>query len=63
MGIDLITADDEISPFPGDRAELLLAARPGVRPDGNRLYLSFRRGTSGSAGGGITYCVTGPFRT
>lgn len=30
---------------------------------GNRLYFSSQRGTSGSSSGGITYEVTGPFRT
>ncbi|HEV8555596.1 MAG TPA: hypothetical protein VGR06_04265 [Actinophytocola sp.] len=32
-------------------------------PAGNRLYFSSQRGTSGSSSGGITYAVTGPFRT
>lgn len=36
---------------------------PAFSPDGNRLYFSSQRGTSGSSSGGITYEVTGPFRT
>ncbi|NEE56347.1 hypothetical protein G3M55_68815, partial [Streptomyces sp. SID8455] len=32
-------------------------------PDGKRLYFSSQRGTSGSSSGGITYEVTGPFRS
>ncbi|GIF00749.1 alkaline phosphatase PhoX [Paractinoplanes rishiriensis] len=36
---------------------------PAFTPAGNRLYFSSQRGTSGSSSGGITYCVTGPFRT
>ena len=38
--------------------------RPGHRRGrGTRLSFSSQRGTSGSSSGGITYCVTGPFRT
>ncbi|WP_284116961.1 alkaline phosphatase PhoX [Streptomyces fragilis] len=36
---------------------------PAFSPDGRRLYFSSQRGTSGSSSGGITYEVTGPFRT
>jgi WD40-like Beta Propeller Repeat len=36
---------------------------PAFNPAGNRMYFSSQRGTSGSSSGGITYCVTGPFRT
>ncbi|MCK2237173.1 MULTISPECIES: alkaline phosphatase PhoX [unclassified Crossiella] len=36
---------------------------PAFSPAGNRLYFSSQRGTSGSSSGGITYEVTGPFRT
>ncbi|MBM2614084.1 DUF839 domain-containing protein [Actinoplanes sp. LDG1-06] len=35
---------------------------PAFTPAGNRLYFSSQRGTSGASSGGITYCVTGPFR-
>jgi len=47
MEICVITPDDRISVF--------------LRV--NRLYFSSQRGTTGSSSGGITYCVTGPFRT
>ncbi|GAA4558594.1 hypothetical protein [Planotetraspora kaengkrachanensis] len=38
---------------------------PAFSPDGRRLYFSSQRGTSGhsTGSGGITYEVTGPFRT
>jgi secreted PhoX family phosphatase len=36
---------------------------PAFSPDGRRLYLSSQRGTSGSSSGGITYEITGPFRS
>lgn len=36
---------------------------PAFSPNGSRLYFSSQRGTSGSSSGGITYEVTGPFRT
>ena len=35
---------------------------PAFTPAGNRLYFSSQRGTAGASSGGITYCVTGPFR-
>ncbi|GIF12496.1 alkaline phosphatase PhoX [Actinoplanes teichomyceticus] len=35
---------------------------PAFTPAGDRLYFSSQRGTSGTSAGGITYCVTGPFR-
>ena len=40
-------------------------AGPAFSPDGRRLYFSSQQGTSGSStgSGGITYEVTGPFRT
>jgi len=37
-------------------------AGPAFSPDGTRLYFSSQRGPSGS-GSGVTYEVTGPFRT
>ena len=64
MEICLITPNDTIS-----RSCVSVARDPRrspVRPStppGNRLYFSSQRGTSGSSSGGITYCVTGPFRT
>jgi secreted PhoX family phosphatase len=36
---------------------------PAFSPDGKRLYFSSQRGTSGTSSGGITFEVTGPFRT
>jgi secreted PhoX family phosphatase len=36
---------------------------PAFSPDGKRLYFSSQRGTSGTSGGGITFEVSGPFRT
>ncbi|WP_229070032.1 alkaline phosphatase PhoX [Actinoplanes sp. DH11] len=64
MDICLITPDDRISVFlrvNGQSASELTG--PAFTPAGNRLYFSSQRGTSGSSSGGITYCVTGPFRT
>jgi secreted PhoX family phosphatase len=64
MDICLITQDDKISPFlriTGQSASEITG--PAFSPAGNRLYFSSQRGTSGSSSGGITYCVTGPFRT
>ncbi|SDK84443.1 alkaline phosphatase PhoX [Nonomuraea jiangxiensis] len=64
MEICLITPDDKISPFlriTGQGSSEITG--PAFNPAGNRLYFSSQRGTSGSSSGGITYCVTGPFRT
>ncbi|NRQ40696.1 DUF839 domain-containing protein [Nonomuraea sp. NN258] len=64
MEICLITPDDTISPFlriNGQSSSEITG--PAFNPAGNRLYFSSQRGTSGSSSGGITYCVTGPFRT
>ena len=64
MEICMITPDDEVSPFLriiGQGASEITG--PAFTPAGNRLYFSSQRGTSGSSSGGITYCVTGPFRT
>ncbi|ADO71473.1 alkaline phosphatase PhoX [Stigmatella aurantiaca] len=36
---------------------------PAFSPDGKRLYFSSQRGTTGASGNGITFEVTGPFRT
>ncbi|WP_236700343.1 alkaline phosphatase PhoX [Allosalinactinospora lopnorensis] len=64
MEVCIITPDDIIAPFlrvtGQDRSELC-----GVwfNPAGNRMYFSSQRGTTGSSSGGITYEVTGPFRT
>ncbi|MFI0417159.1 alkaline phosphatase PhoX [Spongiactinospora sp. 9N601] len=64
MEICLITPDDKISVFLriGGQSSSEIAG-PAFTPAGDRLYFSSQRGTSGSSSGGITYCVTGPFRT
>jgi secreted PhoX family phosphatase len=64
MEICLITPDDRISVFlrvTGQGSSELTG--PAFTPAGDRLYFSSQRGTSGSSSGGITYCVTGPFRS
>ncbi|MGH3388237.1 MAG: alkaline phosphatase PhoX [Actinomadura sp.] len=64
MEICMITPNDTISVFlriNGQSSSEI--AGPAFTPAGNRLYFSSQRGTSGSSSGGITYCVTGPFRT
>jgi secreted PhoX family phosphatase len=64
MEICLITPDDKISVFlrvTGQSSSEITG--PAFTPAGNRLYFSSQRGTTGASGGGITYCVTGPFRT
>ncbi len=61
MEVCVITPDDVVAPF------LRISGQSGseiagvaFNPAGNRLYFSSQRGTNGS---GITYEVTGPFRT
>ncbi|MEU6034947.1 alkaline phosphatase PhoX [Actinomadura sp. NPDC047616] len=64
MEICVITPDDTISVFlriNGQSGSEITG--PAFNPAGDRLYFSSQRGTSGSSSGGITYCVTGPFRT
>uniref|UniRef100_UPI000E6A3D1B alkaline phosphatase PhoX n=1 Tax=Streptomyces scabiei TaxID=1930 RepID=UPI000E6A3D1B len=64
MEICLITPDDVVAPFlrvEGQSASEITG--PAFSPDGRRLYFSSQRGTSGSSSGGITYEVTGPFRS
>ncbi|MEE6262532.1 alkaline phosphatase PhoX [Plantactinospora sonchi] len=64
MEICMITPDGKISVFlriTGQGSSEICG--PAFTPAGNRLYFSSQRGTSGSSSGGITYCVTGPFRT
>ncbi|WP_327373689.1 alkaline phosphatase PhoX [Thermomonospora echinospora] len=63
MEICMITPDDKISVFlriNGQSASEICG--PAFNPAGDRLYFSSQRGTSGSSSGGITYCVSGPFR-
>ncbi|MFD0417714.1 alkaline phosphatase PhoX [Streptomyces sp. NPDC127108] len=64
MEICVITPDDIVAPFlriNGQSGSEITG--PAFSPDGSRLYFSSQRGTSGSSSGGITYEVTGPFRT
>ncbi|MFG2025464.1 alkaline phosphatase PhoX [Streptomyces sp. NPDC048825] len=64
MEICIITPDDIVAPFlriTGQSSSEICG--PAFSPDGKRLYFSSQRGTSGSSSGGITYEVTGPFRT
>ncbi|QCB22490.1 alkaline phosphatase PhoX [Streptomyces sp. SS52] len=63
MEICVITPSDVIAPFlrvDGQSGSEITG--PAFSPDGNRLYFSSQRGTSGSSSGGITYEVRGPFR-
>ncbi|TMR98682.1 alkaline phosphatase PhoX [Nonomuraea basaltis] len=65
MEINIITPDGVVAPIVRlDGQSKSEITGPAFSPDGNRLYFSSQRGTSGeSAGtGGITYEVTGPFR-
>ncbi|MEU8007777.1 alkaline phosphatase PhoX [Catellatospora sp. NPDC049111] len=64
LEICVITADDVIAPFlriTGQSSSEVTG--PAFNPAGNRFYFSSQRGTSGSSSGGITYEVTGPFRS
>jgi secreted PhoX family phosphatase len=64
MEICMITPDDKISVFlrlNGHSSSEI--AGPAFNPAGNRLYFSSQRGSTGSSSNGVTYCVTGPFRT
>ncbi|MFW6690344.1 alkaline phosphatase PhoX [Streptomyces sp. MAR4 CNX-425] len=64
MEICLITPDEVVAPFlrvEGQGGSEITG--PAFTPDGTRLYFSSQRGTTGSSSGGITYEVTGPFRT
>jgi secreted PhoX family phosphatase len=64
MDICVITPDDVVASFlrvDGQSGSEITG--PAFSPDGTRLYFSSQRGTSGSSSGGITYEVTGPFRS
>ncbi|MFD5477981.1 alkaline phosphatase PhoX [Streptomyces hawaiiensis] len=64
MDICVITPTDVVAPFlriDGQSGSEITG--PAFSPDGTRLYFSSQRGTSGSSSGGITYEVTGPFRS
>ncbi len=63
MDICLITPDDKVSVFlrvTGQSGSEICG--PAFTPAGDRLYFSSQRGASGTSAGGVTYCVTGPFR-
>ncbi len=64
MEICIITPDDIVAVFARvtgqDSSELCGVA---FNPAGDRLYFSSQRGATGSSSGGITYEITGPFRT
>ena len=64
MEICLIEPSGAVSPFlriSGQTASEITG--PAFNPSGSRLYFSSQRGTSGSSAGGITYEVSGPFRS
>lgn len=64
MEICIITPDDIVAPFlrvTGQSSSELCGV--AFNPAGNRMYFSSQRGTSGSSSGGITYEISGPFRT
>ncbi|WP_432139238.1 MULTISPECIES: alkaline phosphatase PhoX [unclassified Streptomyces] len=64
MEICLITPDEVVTPFlrvTGQSGSEITG--PAFSPDGTRLYFSSQRGTTGRSSGGITYEVTGPFRS
>jgi hypothetical protein len=63
LEICMITPDGKISVFlriTGQSSSEICG--PAFNPAADRLYFSSQRGTTGSVSGGITYCVTGPFR-
>lgn len=64
MEICVITPSDIVAPFlrvTGQTSSEITG--PAFTPNGQRLYFSSQRGTSGSSSGGITYEITGPFNT
>ncbi|MEU4683310.1 alkaline phosphatase PhoX [Streptomyces xinghaiensis] len=64
MEICVITPDNVVAPFlrvDGQSSSEITG--PAFSPDGSRLYFSSQRGTSGRSSGGITYEITGPFRS
>jgi secreted PhoX family phosphatase len=64
MEVNLITPGDVVAPFLRITGQgLSEITGPAFSPSGTRFYFSSQRGTSGSSSGGITYEVTGPFRS
>ena len=64
MEICIITPDDKVFSFlrlVGHNASEITG--PAFNPAGNRLYFSSQRGTAGLSTAGVTFCVTGPFRS
>lgn len=64
MEICIITPEDVVAPFlrvTGQQSSELCGV--AFNPAGERMYFSSQRGTSGSSNGGITYEISGPFRT
>lgn len=64
LQICIITPDRVVAPFlqlVGHNSSELTG--PAFSPDGRRLYFSSQRGTTGTSSGGITFEITGPFRT
>jgi secreted PhoX family phosphatase len=64
LEICVITPADIVAPFlrvTGQSSSEITG--PAFTPNGQRLYFSSQRGTSGQSSGGITYEVTGPFNT
>lgn len=62
--INVITPDDVVAPFLrliGHNASELTG--PAFSPGGNRFYFSSQRGTTGWSSAGVTFEVTGPFRS
>jgi hypothetical protein len=63
MEINLVTPAGVVTPFLrilGQGSSEITG--PAFSPNGQRLYFSSQRGTSGDPLGGITYEVRGPFR-
>ncbi|GAA2525078.1 alkaline phosphatase PhoX [Pilimelia columellifera] len=64
MEICIITPGDVVAPFlqvTGQASSELCGV--AFNPAGTKLYFSSQRGTTGSGSGGITYEISGPFRT
>ncbi|RZS29655.1 uncharacterized protein DUF839 [Herbihabitans rhizosphaerae] len=64
MEICIITPSDVIAPFlrvTGHSSSEVTGV--AFNPAGTKMYFSSQRGSSGSSSGGITYEISGPFRT